>query len=337
MIIDAHAHVLAPPEVYAFKATFLANRGGHGRLVPSISDAKLQEQIDIAVRLMDSVGTDIQFISPRPYQLMHSEQPGWIVHHWVKIYNDIIARVVNLRPDRFRGVCGLPQALGEDPKLWIPEMDRCINDLGFVGILLNPDPSEGRNSSPALGDPYWYPVYKRMVELDVPALVHSAACCAPRESYSSHFITEESIAILSVAKSRVFVDFPNLKLIIGHGGGSIPYQIGRWRAERHHPRMGKEFLPLQESFDETLRRFNFDTCLYSKESLELLFKICGPENCVFGTEKPGSGSAVDPGTGRDFDFIRPLIEEIPALTPEQRNMIFSENAMKLFSRFRPNA
>ena len=172
-----------------------------------------------------------------------------------------------------------------------------------------------------------------MCELDVPGLIHSAGCCNMRESYSGHFVTEESIATLSLVGSRTFLDFPDLKLIVVHGGGSVPYQIGRWRAERGLATYAAAF-PLKESFDDSLKRLYFDTCLHAKESLELLFKVCGPENCLFGTEKPGSGSAKNPANGRDYDDIKSTIEEIDFLSQADRDMIFESNAKKLFTRFK---
>ena len=61
---------------------------------------------------LDKVGTDVQFLSPRPFQLMHSEKPEKIVQWWVAANNDAIATSVKLAPTRYRGVAGLPQCAG---------------------------------------------------------------------------------------------------------------------------------------------------------------------------------------------------------------------------------
>jgi 4-oxalmesaconate hydratase len=168
-----------------------------------------------------------------------------------------------------------------------------------------------------------------MVQLDVPALIHSASCRNPRLSYSTHFINEETIAIVSLANSRVFEDFPNLKLIISHGGGAVPYQIARWRAGRFNAmaRGGNV-----ERFDDSIRRLYYDTGVYNKESLELLFKIVGTDRCLFGTENPGTGTAIDPDTGKLMDDLKPVIEDIDWLTQEDRERIFERNARQVFSR-----
>lgn len=333
MIIDAHAHVVAPAELYAYKGNLLANSGWTGYNPPKISDELLLKSTENNIKIQDSVGTDVQFISPRPFQMMHSMKPDIIVKYWNRAVNDIIHRVCESRPDRFRGVGAMPQVDGTEPKDWLEELERCVNELGFVGVLVNPDPSEGWSTTPPMGDEYWYPLYEKMCELDVPGLIHSAGCCNMRESYSGHFVTEESIATLSLVGSRTFLDFPDLKLIVVHGGGSVPYQIGRWRAERGLPTYAEAF-PIKESFDDALKRLYFDTCLHAKESLELLFKVCGTENCLFGTEKPGSGSAKNLENGRDYDDLKSTIEEIDFLTQGDKDAIFETNAKKLFTRFK---
>lgn len=187
-----------------------------------------------------------------------------------------------------------------------------VNDLGFVGILLNPDPSEGMNGTPPLGDPYWYPVYEKLCELDLPAHIHSGQCCNGRETYDEHF--------------------PDLKLMISHGGGPIPYQIGRWRSHREMARAQGRIAADAPLFDEILRKFWFDTVLHNPASLELLFKTVGQDRCCFGTERPGSGDEIDPGSGRHYDDLKPVIEGLASLDEAALSRIFAGNARRLFTR-----
>lgn len=324
MIIDSHGHIVAPPELYNYQATLLASRGYPDAGPKKISDNLLEEHMKGHIKLMNEVGTDVQIISPRPFHAMHSIKPDLVVHKWTEYVNDIIARQVKLHPEMFIGMAGLPQSAGVDIKECLPELERSVKELGFVGCLLNPDPMEGMHPTPpGLGDEYWYPLYEKLVELGVPALVHSASCCSPRESYTLHFINEESIAIMSLLDSKVFEDFPDLKIIISHGGGAIPYHMGRFRAWRYRTEGA-------EDFDVSMRRLYYDTCNYSKESLELLFKVIGTDNILFGTEKPGTGSAVDPKTGRMLDDIKPVIDSIEFLNEEDRKKVYETNAKKLF-------
>lgn len=328
VIIDSHAHVVVPPESYKYMAELVSNRGN-----PASASKLTDEAVRIAAQsiidIMDRVGTDIQFLSPRPYMQMHSVKPQRVTALWTRHVNDLIHRTVDMFPRRFRGVAGLPQHRDESPAACIPELEFRVREQGFVGCLLNPDPTEGDGTPPpGLGDPFWYPLYEKLCELDVPALVHSASSCHPRESYTLKFINEESIAIISLMESRVFEQFPNLKLIVPHGGGAIPYHMGRFRAWA--VRRGGM------SFDEKLRQLHFDTCTYDRNALELLFKTVGPDRVLFGTEKPGTGSARDPATGLDFDDLKPVIESIDFLSADDRRNVFECNCTRLYSRFRTN-
>jgi len=326
MIIDSHAHIVMPPESFRYMAELVGGRANPST-TPKIPDASVRKMAEELVRSMDGVGTDVQFISPRPYLQMHSVKPGRVSELWSRHCNDLIARFVEMFPDRFRGVAGLPQYMDEalDVRV-IPELRRCVNDLGFVGCLINPDPTEGEGPTPpGLGDPFWHPLYQAMTELDVPGLIHSAGSCSARESYTLKFINEESIAIVSLLGAKTFDTFPTLKIVVAHGGGAIPYQMGRFRS--WNVRKGETV-----TFDEQLRKLYFDTCNYSKEAIELLLKVAGTDNVLFGTEKPGTGSARDPISGRDYDDMKPVIESIEWLTSKQRADIFECNCKRVYSR-----
>lgn len=325
MIIDSHAHIHMPPESFRFMAELVGGRANPHTL-PKIADASIRKVAEDQIRIMDSVGTDIQFISPRPYLQMHSVKPGRVAELWSRHCNDLIAEFVKLFPDRFRGVAGLPQYMDEPVELRaVPELRRCVNDLAFVGCLINPDPTEGLGDPPGMGDPWWHPLYRAMVELDVPGLIHSAGSCSERESYTLKFLNEETISIVSLLGAKTLDSFPGLKLVVAHGGGAIPYQMGRFRS--WNVRKGEK-----ETFDEQLKKLYFDTCNYSEEAMELLLKVAGTDNVMFGTEKPGTGSARNPLTGRDYDDMKPVIEGMSWLTQEQKRNIFECNCRRVYGR-----
>jgi 4-oxalmesaconate hydratase len=331
MIIDAHAHLVAPASLYNYRSSLQASRGQHGFYKGSVPDDELAKFAAQNVALMDEVGTDLQVLSPRPYMMLHGENRFDDVRAWTETNNDLIARTVTMHPSRFRGVAGLPQSVGRPIESVFDELDRCIDGLGFVGVLLNPDPGEGVAPTPTLSDPYWYPLYQKLVDKNVPAHIHSCGCCG-RETYDEHFVTEESLAITSIARSDVFKRFPTLKLMVSHGGGSIPYQIGRWRSHRQMEIKAGRIPKDSETFDVTLRRFWFDTCLHNQKSLELMFDVCGTDRCCFGTERPGSGGGIDPVSGKAYDDIKPTIEGISSLSATDKKAIFEENAKRLFPR-----
>ncbi|MTV27508.1 amidohydrolase [Nitriliruptoraceae bacterium ZYF776] len=331
MLIDVHGHVTAPDELYVYKAGLVSHRGAHGRGGVRVSDDRIIEAIKAPnahfgnrshLEHLDAAGVDVQLISPRPYQMMHSEAPGKIVRWFVEETNDIIKRNVELTDGRFQGVAGLPQNVELGVDAWVAELRRCVQDLGFVGALLNPDPHEGTTAPPPLGDRFWYPLYEALCELDVPAMIHSAGCRPPaRESYSLHFIQEETIAVMGLLGSSVFDDFPDLRIIVSHGGGAIPYQRGRF---------GPRAIRNGERFRDHLRKLYFDTCLYSQDSIELLLRAVGVDRCLFGTEKPGTGSVQDPDTGRWIDDIHLLIRDIDWLDDDERAQLFEGNARHVF-------
>ncbi|HLH32881.1 MAG TPA: amidohydrolase family protein, partial [Terriglobia bacterium] len=271
MIIDSHAHVTAPDALYVYKAGLLAHRGGHGRGSVTVSDEEITKVLNSPVfggsshlEQLKEAGTDMQIISPRPYQMMTSESPK-LVQWFTEETNNIIAQEVKLFPKTFRGVCGLPLTPGVSPKAVLPYLERCVKEQGFVGFLLNPDPGECSGvETPPLGDRFWYPLYEKMCELDIPGHIHSAGCKSERLTYSLHFINEETIAVVSLLNSNVFNDFPNLKIMVSHGGGAVPYQYARFEAgalRRGGPR-----------FSDKMRNLYYDTVLYSADALALLFK-----------------------------------------------------------------
>src|SRR4051812_1574765 len=331
MIIDSHAHIVMPPESFRFMAELVGGRANPNTL-PKIPEASVRKVAEELVRSMDKVGTDLQFISPRPYLQMHSVKPGKVAQLWAHHCNDLIAQFVQMFPDRFRGVAGLPQYMDEPLELRaIPELRRCVKEHGFVGCLINPDPTEGLGDPPGLGDPFWHPLYQAMTDLDVPGLIHSGRSCRARESYTLKFINEESIAIVSLIGAKTFDPSPDLKIVVAHAGGAIPYQMGRFRAWSVRKNE-------KESFDTQLQKLWFDTCNYSKEAIELLCKVVGTERVLFGTEKPGTGSARDPLTDRDFDDMKPVVESIEWLSAQQKKDIFECNCRRVYSRaFRTDA
>lgn len=333
MIIDVHGHISAPPELGAYQAGLLASRGGQRKSVLKVDDEKVERALRPHLKFLEEAGTDLQLISPRPYTLMHHEKPENIVHWYVEACNDLIARQCKMHPESFRGVAGLPQCVGVSPKNCLEELERCVKELGFVGCLINPDPgARGDDSTPAIGGEYWYPLYEKLVELDVPGMIHSSTCLSSRLSYTLHFVNEESIAVISLLNSRVFKDFPNLKIIVAHGGGAIPYQMGRFMAARYPSRRGieRDAFPESEYFENVVKRLYYDTCLYTKEALELLFKVMGPDHCLFGTENPGAGSSVNPKTGKALDDNKSVIDDIEWLTDADRKKIFEANAKRLY-------
>jgi OH-DDVA meta-cleavage compound hydrolase len=331
LIIDCHAHVSAPKSYWAYKAGLVSHRGSHGRGHLRLSDQEIMEAWNAKEMAptghldhMAACGIDMQCISPRPFQMMHSEKPKKIVHYWTEETNNVIHRSCALMPEKFIGVGGLPQAAGEPIEDCLPELDRCVNELGFKGCILNPDPFENSGTkAPPLGDRYWYPLYEKLCELDVIGHIHATGSHEPeREPYTLHFINEETTAVYGLVNSQVLDDFPDLKILVSHGGGAIPFQIGRFDSA--------SIRGTGERFRDRMRKLYYDTVLYTTEALELLIKTVGVDHVLYGAECPGVGSAVNPDTGLTFDNIVPYIQGFDWLTADDKAKILELNAKSLF-------
>jgi predicted TIM-barrel fold metal-dependent hydrolase len=330
MIIDTHAHVTGPAELYAFSRELQAAQGPFRPTRPDLPDELIAQSLTGHIDEVDSVGTELQLVSPRPWAVPTGDRREAVVEAVTRAANDMIGRATQLFPERFRGLAALPQSPATGLARAVAELDRCVSELGFVGCKINPDPGEGAVETPHMGDEYWYPLYAKMVELDVPGLIHGGPFRFSREPELGYFISEQSVAAYGILRSRVFKDFPTLKLIVGHGGGSIPYQVGRGRAFRlNEMARGAQDL---ESFDATMRRLYYDTVLYNEESLELLFKVVGVDRCLFGSDKPANGSVTDPVTGRSLNDIKPMIDGIAWLSDADRMAIYEDNARAVFTR-----
>ena len=333
MIIDCHAHVSAPAELWAYKATLLSHRGAHGRGKVVVEDDEIRRAVEEKhfpgsgrshLDYIDALGTDMQLVSPRPFQLMHSEKPARLVQWFHEECNDMIHRETRLYPNRFVGIAGLPQPAGEPLDMAIAELERCVTELGFKGCLLNPDPYENSGvHPPALGDRYWYPLYEKLCALDVPAHIHGTGSRSDREPYSLRFINEETTAVYGLVTSTVLDDFPDLKIVVSHGGGAIPYQLGRFES-------GTLRREGADRFSRRMRRLYYDTVLYTPEALRLLIEVAGVDRCLFGAECPGVGSSVNPDTGRHMDDVAHHIRGFDWLSEDDKEKILSANARRVF-------
>jgi 4-oxalmesaconate hydratase len=247
-------------------------------------------------------------------------------NEWSRVCNDLIAQVCRIYPKSFVGVCQLPQSPGVEPKTCIAELERCVTELGFIGCNLNPDPSGGYWKDPPLTDRWWYPLYEKMVELDVPAMVHVAASCNPNfHGTGAHYLCGDTAAFMQFLTSDLFKDFPTLKFIIPHGGGAVPYHWGRYRGLAQDMK--------RPTLDELLlKNVFFDTCVYHQKGVDLLTSVVPVENVLFASEMVGAVKGVDPETGHRFDDTRRYIDGAAHLSAAQRNQIFEHNARRVYGR-----
>ena len=329
MIIDCHGHYTTAPALHnTWRDDQLAafTSGNASPTYPAISDDVIRESIESnQLRLLRERGADMTIFSPRASAMAHHEGDARISDEWARACNDLIARVVGLYPETFVGVCQLPQSPDTSLESSIRELRRCVDELGFVGLNLNPDPSGGHWTAPALTDHYWYPLYEAMVELDVPAMVHVSSSCNPVfHATGAHYINADTTAFMQLIQGDLFGDFPDLRLIIPHGGGAVPYHWGRYRGLADM--LGKP--PLDE---HVMRNVWFDTCVYHQPGIDLLFDVMGIDNVLFGSEMVGAVRGIDPFTGHFFDDTKRYVDALD-LTDSERLQVFNGNARLVYPR-----
>jgi 4-oxalmesaconate hydratase len=270
-------------------------------------------------------GTDVTIFSPRASAMAHHVGNAETSLHWSQHCNELIHRVCTLYPKNFVGVCQLPQSPGVAPQNVIAELERCVNEFGFIGCNLNPDPSGGHWTAPALTDKYWYPVYEKMVELDVPAMVHVSSSCNPVfHATGAHYINADTTAFMQFIQGDLFKDFPALRFIIPHGGGAVPFHWGRYRGLAQDMKR-----PTLE--EHLLKNVFFDTCVYHLPGIELLLKVVPVDNILFGSEMVGAVRGIDPRTGQYYDDTKKYLDALP-LSESDRYKLFEGNARRVYPR-----
>jgi 4-oxalmesaconate hydratase len=332
LIIDCHGHyTTSPKELDIFRQQQIAGLDkpsalrATGKL--SISDDQLRESVEQAqLKLQRERGTQLTIFSPRASGMAHHVGDATTSLDWARACNDLIHRLCGLYPDNFVGVCQLPQTPGVPPTNCIGELERCVKEFGFIGCNLNPDPSGGYWKDPPMTDRWWYPFYEKMVELDVPAMVHVSASCNPNfHATGAHYINGDTTAFMQFLTSDLFKDFPTLKFIIPHGGGAVPYHWGRYRGLAQDMKRP----PLKELL---LNNVFFDTCVYHQAGIDLLTKVIPVENILFASEMVGAVKGIDPETGQYFDDTKRYVDAAPGLSAADRAKIFEGNARRVFSR-----
>ena len=329
LIIDCHGHYTVLPRAHdtwrsaqtdAFKA------GKPAPPYPAISDDEIRETIEAnQLRLLRERGADMTIFSPRASAMAPHVGDQSVAVPWAQACNTLIARVVALFPETFAGVCMLPQSPEAGTTSSIAELERCVTELGFIGCNLNPDPGGGHFTHPPLTDPYWFPFYEKMVELDVPAMIHVSGSCNPAmHATGGYYIAADTIAFMQLLEGDLFDRLPTLRFIIPHGGGAVPYHWGRYRGLA-------DMLKKPALASHLMNNVFFDTCVYHQPGINLLAQVIETKNILFGSEMVGAVRGIDPETGHHFDDTKRYVDALP-ISAAQRHAIFEGNARRVFPR-----
>ena len=330
MIIDCHGHyTTTPPGVEAWRnaqkeavAADPAHVGEKGTV--AVSDEEIRDSIEQnQLRLQRERGANLTIFSPRA---------SWMAHHvgnehtstfWSQHQNELIRRVCDLFPDNFAPVCQLPQSPGAPIDGSVRELRRCVEEMGFIGCNVNPDPSGGHWDGPPLFDRYWWPLWEAMAELDVPAMIHvSASCNEHFFTTGSHYLGADTTAFMQALSSGFMADFPGLRWVIPHGGGAVPYHWGRFKGMAQDQGW---------DFEGLLGHVFYDTCVYHQPGIDLLVDVVPATNILFASEMVGAVRGVNPETGEYWDDTKIYIDN-SALSDEDKRLVFEDNVRRVYPR-----
>ena len=229
---------IALEEHFAIEATLGDSKvfGAHvwEELRPRLTDFQ-----DKRLRLMDVSGVEIMIASLNApaVQAIHDVKRAIDV---AREANDHLAAEIAKRPDRFAGFAALPM---QDPAAAAEELTRGVNELGFVGALVNGFSQAGTADSALYYDlPQYRPFWRTVSELDVPFYLHPRNPLAGDiRAYEGHnwllgpnwaFHAETAVHALRLIGSGLFDEFPNLQIVLGHLGEGIPAYL--WRIDNRN-------------------------------------------------------------------------------------------------------
>jgi aminocarboxymuconate-semialdehyde decarboxylase len=243
--------------------------------------------LDERVRKMDEAGVDVHILSNSPkwflYNTIHKVSADTCIR-FAQLQNDDLAGAKKKYPKRFESLATLPLV---DVKASLKELDRAVNELGMKGVVM--DSTVGGRG---LDSEELYPIYERLQATGTPVFVHPGFLPDPRINqygfrWMIGFCFDETYALGCLVFGGVMDRFPELRVVITHGGGAAPFLLGRLIEGPKHREPVKSKYP----FDHYLKRFYYDACTYHMAPLEYLASLVGYDNIVFGTNFPGSPEA----------------------------------------------
>lgn len=284
-VVDVHAHVIPTSVREAARAGRLFGvREEDGWLVhPEGFRYPVSDDFEASSALlarMDGSEIDITIVSLAPTLFFYDQEPSAAVAFAASV-NDALAAMVAAGGGRLAGVAQLPL---QDPVAAAAELRRGVTELGLRGGLI------GTNVGPDALEDRLEPVFATAAELDVPLLLHPYFT-GPKPRLEPYYLTntvgnplDTCIAAARLVMSGVLDRHPRLRLVLSHGGGFFPYQLGRldW-AHRVRPEPKER---IERPPSAYLDRFWFDTLLHSEAALTFLQALAGPDRLVLGTDLP---------------------------------------------------
>lgn len=319
--IDVHSHMLPQSAIKELGGTVKLSASNSeeyvinvaGKIIASITagffdlNARKQE--------LNKYNIDIQIISPTHHLFMYTNDSS-ISTKVAAIQNESLYKVHKEAPDQFLINATIPL---NDTQLAIQELEKSYSKFEISGVEIGTNIG-GKN----LDDETLYPIYEKLQDLDLPLFIH------PNDPMGAERLTkyymsivigtlaETTTAFASALFGGIFQRFPRLKVIFCHGGGAVPYQIGRIL---HALKVREEVRNKGIKLDDSLKNIYWDTVLFDEESLAFLIKRFGVEHVVAGTDYPFNMG--------DFDSIK-RIENLNIISSDEKKLLLYENAAKLY-------
>lgn len=323
--IDLHTHVIPPTIIDAVRrdprrfGMQLAERDGR---IFFERRGELREmerefyEIDAKIAAMDRMRVEISALSVAPPIYFYALPPeaGLAAS---RLSNDGIAQMVAKYPARLRGMATLPM---QDPDAAIVELERVAKEYKFKAVELGTS-VEGE----MLAAPKFRAVLKTIEQLGCFIFTHPYDCAAKggMDAYelpnTVGYPLDSTLMAAHLMASGALDDLKTLRIVIPHGGGYVPYQIGRFaRAHKHRPAAGAA---TKSSPYDLFKRFYFDALTHDPRSTRHLINMAGADHVVIGTDNPFNMGYEDPIAA---------LEATPGLTAEEKAQIVNGTARRLF-------
>ena len=331
-VIDLHTHVIPPnvieallhsPERFGVKGATehgirVVERDGALHFERSNRLIEINRElydVDAKIAAMDRMRIDISALSVAPpiyfYEL--DAEAGLAAS---RLANDGIAQMVAKDPVRLRGMATLPM---QDPDAAITELERVVKEYRFRGIEIGTNVRDEQ-----LADGKYRKLLKTIEQLGCFVFAHPITCVAKGGMAGYELFNtignplDETIMFAHLAFTGALDDLKTLRFLIPHGGGYIPYQIGRF--DRAHKYRAAAHADTKTSPGECFRRFYFDALTHDPLSARLLIDRAGADHVVIGTDNPF-----------DMGYYDPLadLDAVPRLTAQERAQICGGTARTL--------
>lgn len=325
--IDVHAHCVPAGLLQRLRSEGgrhgleIGERGGRavvhvsgGATLGPIKPA-LADMVD-RVAAMDAGGVGVQLLSGW-MDMAATALPSTVATRYARMFNEALAEAASGDPGRFRCFATLPL---QSPSHAVAELDHAVGVLGMVGAEIGTT-VEGRDLDAPELEPFW----AAAEEMQCLLLLHPCASLAGR-GVTRHFLgnlvgnpAESTIAVGHLVFGGVLERHPDLRLVVVHGGGFAPYQVGRWDHAFHGDVRGAA-ANLTHPPSHWLRQLHHDTVLHSSQSLRLLIEVVGAERVVLGSDYPFEMGERDP-VG--------MLAMAPDLTDDERTLVLRGNLDRL--------